>query len=183
LVVAGNGNYNPKNGSVAITISKANATINVSGYSVTYNGFPIPRRDPRTGVLAETLAGLDLSGTTHTNAGSYSDTWAFTDVTGNYNNASGSVSDSIAKADANVVVNGYNGCVRRIRTRCDRYSNRELLAKISAVCCPSALRSPTFLAARRTGRSRATATTTRRADRLQSPSARRMRRSASRVIA
>jgi hypothetical protein len=62
-----------------------------------------------TGVNSESLAGLDLTGTTHTNAGHYSDSWTFTDVTGNYNNTSGSVSDSIAKAEANVVVNGYTG--------------------------------------------------------------------------
>ena len=61
------------------------------------------------GVLGESLSGLDLSGTTHTNAGTYTDTWTFTDATGNYENASGTVSDSIAKADATVTVNGYTG--------------------------------------------------------------------------
>src|SRR6185503_9780844 len=62
-----------------------------------------------TGVSGESLAGLDLSGTTHTAAGSYNDSWTFTDATGNYNNATGSVSDSIAKAEATVTVNGYTG--------------------------------------------------------------------------
>jgi len=33
-----------------------------------------------TGVKSEALAGLDLSGTTHTNAGTTTDTWTFTDV-------------------------------------------------------------------------------------------------------
>ena len=52
-------------------------------------------------MTSESLSGLDLTGTTHTNAGDYpSDTWTFTDATGNYNDASGTVSDSIAKADA-----------------------------------------------------------------------------------
>src|SRR5262249_21614231 len=47
-----------------------------------------------TGVNGEDLSGnLDLTGTTHTNAGSYSDAWTFTDSTGNYNNANGSVTD------------------------------------------------------------------------------------------
>src|SRR5262249_16852095 len=57
------------------------------------------------GVFGETLSGLVLSGTTHSNSGSYTDTWTFTDVTGNYNNASGTVTDSIAKADATVTAN------------------------------------------------------------------------------
>ena len=61
------------------------------------------------GVLGESLSGLDLSGMTHTNAGTYSDPWTFTDVTGNYNNTSGTVSDSIAKATATVTVSGYTG--------------------------------------------------------------------------
>jgi hypothetical protein len=47
------------------------------------------------GVLGETLSGLDLSGTTHTDAGTYTDPWTFTDVTGNYNNANGTVFDRI----------------------------------------------------------------------------------------
>jgi hypothetical protein len=45
---------------------------------------PLQVRQPAS--TGESLAGLDLSGTTHTNAGSYSDSWTFTDVTGNYNN-------------------------------------------------------------------------------------------------
>src|SRR5262249_2693024 len=39
---------------------------------------------------------LDLSGTTHTNAGTYNgDGWSFTDPTGNYRSASGTVNDII----------------------------------------------------------------------------------------
>ena len=37
------------------------------------------------------LAGLDLSGTTHSAVGSYLDAWTFTDVTGNYLNQTGTV--------------------------------------------------------------------------------------------
>jgi hypothetical protein len=81
--------------------NKANATINVTGYSVTYDGAAHTATGSATGVNGESLAGMDLSGTSHTTAGSYNDSWTFTDVTGNYNNASGSVSDSIAKAEAN----------------------------------------------------------------------------------
>src|SRR6185369_11555288 len=51
------------------------------------------------------LAGLDLSGTTHTNAGNYAgDPWSFTDVTGNYNNTSGTVDDAISKASSTTTV-------------------------------------------------------------------------------
>src|SRR5262249_41583791 len=63
-----------------------------------------------TGVGSDgVLTGLDLSGTSHTQAGTYTDTWTFTDVTGNYNDASGTVTDQIDKADAVVTVNGYTG--------------------------------------------------------------------------
>jgi hypothetical protein len=90
-------------------INKADATISVTGYSVTYDGLAHTATGSATGVLGESLAGLDLSGTTHTNAGNYTDNWTFTDVTGNYNDDSGTVNDSIAKADAIIVVNGYTG--------------------------------------------------------------------------
>ena len=55
------------------------------------------------------LAGLDLSGTTHTNAGDYlADPWTFTDVTGNYNDTSGTVHDKIDKANADCSsISGY----------------------------------------------------------------------------
>jgi hypothetical protein len=49
-------------------------------------------------VKGESLAGLSFSGTTHTNAGSYTDTWTFTDVTGNYTSTSGTIHDIIAYA-------------------------------------------------------------------------------------
>ena len=48
---------------------------------------------------------MNLSGTTHTSAGTTTDTWTFTDATGNYSNTSGTVNDSIAKTAIIVVVN------------------------------------------------------------------------------
>ncbi|RTY89808.1 T9SS type A sorting domain-containing protein, partial [Flavobacterium sp. GSN2] len=93
------GNYNNANGIVSDVIAKANATINVSPYNVTYNGLARTATGTARGVLSENLAGLNLSGTIHTNAGTYAtDPWVFADVTGNYNNANGTVSDAIAKA-------------------------------------------------------------------------------------
>jgi hypothetical protein len=89
------------------TLTKANAVITVAPYSVTYDATVHTATATAKGVLNEDLAGLDLSGTTHTNASDYStDTWTFTDVTGNYNNASGMVHDAIAKATPTVTATG-----------------------------------------------------------------------------
>ena len=82
----------------------------VTPYDVTYDGLSHTATGTATGVEGETLAGLDLSGTTHTDAGDYTgDAWTFTDVTGNYNDASGTVDDNIDKADATIDVDGYSG--------------------------------------------------------------------------
>ena len=102
------GNYNDDSDSVAIDISKADATCAVTGYSVPYDGNEHIATGSCTGVKGESLSGLDLSGTKHTNAGSYTDAWTFTDVTGNYKNASGTVSDSIAKVDPTCSITGYS---------------------------------------------------------------------------
>jgi hypothetical protein len=105
------GNYNNDSGTVSDSIVKADATIVVTPYSVTYNGAPHTATGKATGVGGATdiLSGLDLGGTTHTAAGTYAtDAWSFTDVTGNYNNDSGTVSDSIVKADATIVVTPYS---------------------------------------------------------------------------
>src|SRR5262249_21093947 len=100
---------NDQSGDVAIAISKADASLAVTPYGVTYDGDAHTATGSALGVKGESLAGLDLSGTTHSNAGTYSDTWTFRDVTGNYNNSTGSVTDKIKKANASVVVNGYSG--------------------------------------------------------------------------
>src|SRR5207249_3290538 len=104
------GNYNNASGTVNDSISKANAaTIVVTPYSVTYDGLAHTATGTATGLGGVNLsAGLNLSGTTHTNAGTYNgDTWTFTDPAGNYNNASGTVNDSIGKADAAISVTPY----------------------------------------------------------------------------
>jgi subtilisin family serine protease len=105
----GGTNYNDANGAVNDSIAKANPTIIVNGYAVTYDGDSHTAAGTATGAKGESLTGLDLSGTTHTNAGTYpADTWTFTDVTGNYNNSNGTTSDAIAKANASITVTGYN---------------------------------------------------------------------------
>ena len=106
----GTANYN----NIAATtitdsIAKANATVVVTPYSVTYTGTAHTATGTAKGVLNESLAGLDLSGTTHTSAGDYpSDPWTFTDSTGNYNNSNGTVHDHIDKADAVISVTPYS---------------------------------------------------------------------------
>ena len=93
-------NYNiTYDASGTLTVTKANPIIVVTPYSgVTYDGQSHTAIGSATGVLGETLTGLDLSGTTHTNAGTYNgDAWTFTDTTGNYNNASRTVNDEIAQ--------------------------------------------------------------------------------------
>ena len=84
------GNYNPAAGTVDDSIAKAEPSCTVTGYSVTYDASAHTASGSCTGVGGVVLAGLDLSGTTHTNAGPYAaDTWSFTDVTGNYLDAAG----------------------------------------------------------------------------------------------
>ncbi len=102
------GNYNNASASVAIVITKATAVIVVTPYDVTYDAAAHTATGTATGVSGELLAGLDLSATTHTAAGTTSDPWTFTDVTGNYANASSTVTDKIDKANAVIVVTPYD---------------------------------------------------------------------------
>ncbi|MBS0267328.1 MAG: Ig-like domain repeat protein [Planctomycetes bacterium] len=109
----GTGNYNDI---AATTISdfidKADATFTVTPYGTTYDGNSHTATVTTiTGVNGETGATVgvvDLSGTTHTNAGSYAnDSWSFTG-TGNYNDiAATTISDQIDKADATFTVTSY----------------------------------------------------------------------------
>jgi hypothetical protein len=99
------GNYNNASGSVIDTIAKANAVISVTPYSVTYDSNSHTATGTAIGVGSDgALSGLDLSGTTHTNAGTYTDTWTFHDATGNYADASGTVIDTIGQATAVISV-------------------------------------------------------------------------------
>src|SRR5439155_17762875 len=79
------GNYNNANGTVHDQIDKANATISVTPYHVTYDGNAHTSLGAALRMKGETLAGLSLTGTTHTAAADYpTDPWTFTDSTGNY---------------------------------------------------------------------------------------------------
>lgn len=107
-------NYTFKYVNGTVAVNKANATISVTPYSVTYDGNAHTASASAKGVRGEDLtSALNLSGTTHTNAGDYlSDGWSFTGGT-NYNDATGTVHDAIAKATPQVTAAGgtfvYNG--------------------------------------------------------------------------
>jgi hypothetical protein len=106
-------NYSFATGSTAsFTISKANPDCSsITAYAVTYDTNAHTATGTCQGVGTDgTLAGLDLSATTHTAAGDYpGDPWTFTDVSGNYNDTSGTVDDSIAKANADCSsITGYS---------------------------------------------------------------------------
>jgi Bacterial Ig-like domain (group 3)/YDG domain/Galactose oxidase, central domain/Kelch motif len=94
-----NPNYNSASGTVNDSIAKADATIDVSACHVTYNCNAHTATGTATGKCSDDLSSLlDLSGTTHTNAGNYSDSWSFAG-NNNYNSASGTVDNIIDKAN------------------------------------------------------------------------------------
>ncbi len=99
----GDSNFSTSEGLLTQIMNKADPTISVASYSVTYDGNSHTATGSATGVNSESLSGLDLTGTTHTNAGDYpSDAWTFTDSTGNYEDDSGTVHDIISKATLTV---------------------------------------------------------------------------------
>lgn len=105
----GDGTYIASNATNTLTVNRADATIVVTPYNVPFDGNPHTATGTATGVNSESLAGLNLSGTTHTNVASYpGDPWTFTDVTGNYNNASGTVVDAITIVGSTTTVTVSN---------------------------------------------------------------------------
>ncbi len=104
---SGGTNYLDESGSVAIDITKADATVAVNDYTGTYDASAHTASVTITGVGGVELATDSIS---RTDAGQDSVT-ASTSATSdpNYNAASGTATIDIAKADATVVVNGYTG--------------------------------------------------------------------------
>src|SRR5207248_1322048 len=110
----GTANYN----NIAATIitdhiGKADASVVVAAYDVTYDGHDHTATVTSiTGVNGEvdaTVGTVDVSHTTHKNAGTYNaDYWTFTG-TANYNNIAATViTDNIGKAEVRVGVVGYD---------------------------------------------------------------------------
>lgn len=94
---AGNANYNAAEGSVAITILPADATIAVSGFNGTYDGAPHVATGSATGVNNENLVGQLNLGSSFTDVPGGTAHWTF-DGGANYNAASGDVAIVINKA-------------------------------------------------------------------------------------
>ena len=101
----GGDNYVTKNGSVQIVINQATATIVVTPYDVIYDAASHTALGNATGVKGEDLSSLlNLSGTTHKDAGTYTnDTWTFAGNL-NYKTASGIVTDRIARATPTIAI-------------------------------------------------------------------------------
>jgi len=105
---SGGTNYNDAVGSVAIDISKANASINVTGYTGVYDAAAHGATGTATGVGGVNLsAGLNL-GASFTDVPGGTANWTFSGGT-NYNDAVGSVAIDISKANASINVTGYTG--------------------------------------------------------------------------
>src|SRR5207248_2223695 len=100
--------YNDASGQVTDAIDKANVTVSVTPYHVSYDAAAHTAAGSVSAVGPVNQSDLHLGGTTHTNAGTTVDTWTFTDTTGNYNDASGQVTDNIDKANVTVSVTPYH---------------------------------------------------------------------------
>jgi hypothetical protein len=102
---SGGTNYEDASGSVAIVIKKANATVNVEGVTVTYDGHEHGATGTAKGVANVDLSsGLNL-GAKFTDVPGGTAHWTFTGGT-NYEDASGSVEIKINKATPVVSVTG-----------------------------------------------------------------------------
>src|SRR5262249_30176495 len=106
----GDANHLQSNDSKDFTIAQADATISVTGYSVTYECNEHKATGTATGVCTDNLsADLDFSGTAHTNAvAAHTDTVTFHDPNGNYKDATRNVTDEIKKADPTIHITPYN---------------------------------------------------------------------------
>ncbi len=98
---SGNTNYNGSSDSTDFNIAKADPTCDITGFSGTYDANSHGATGSCTGVLGETLAGLDL-GSSFTDVPGGTANWTFTDETGNYNNDSGSVDITLSARDITV---------------------------------------------------------------------------------
>jgi hypothetical protein len=103
----GNTDYKPANGTAAITISQADASITVNGYSGVYDGNAHGATGSAKGVKGEDLSSLLSLGATLTNVPGGTASWTFAGNT-NYKSATGTAGIIISKAAASIVVTPYN---------------------------------------------------------------------------
>jgi hypothetical protein len=94
---AGDATYNAASGTAAITIERAEASINVAGFTGVYDGAAHGATGTATGVNNEILTSLLDLGASFTNVPGGIAHWTFTGGT-NYNPASGEVAISLTKA-------------------------------------------------------------------------------------
>ena len=95
------GNYYSASGTIVSTIAKAQAVVSVLSYNTFYNALPHTTVGAAVGVNGTVIAGLNLSGTTHSAVGNYADIWTFSNP--NYNPLSGVVSDNITTSKSKMV--------------------------------------------------------------------------------
>ena len=110
------GNYNNASGTVVDTITKANATFDVIGYTGVYDGQAHGATGTATGVSSEDLSSLLHLGSTFTNVPGGTANWTF-EGNDNYNSATGSVAIVITKANAVVNVLPYSSTYTGQRNR------------------------------------------------------------------
>jgi hypothetical protein len=105
---AGNDNYIGGSSSAAtLTIAKADATINVQGFTGTYDGSAHGASGSATGVNGTDLSSLLNLGDSFTNVSGGTANWSFAG-NNNYNSASGSVTITINKASSTTTVSVAN---------------------------------------------------------------------------
>jgi hypothetical protein len=107
---AGDANHNVSNDATTFIIEKANAVIDVQGYTGDYDGAAHGATGTAVGVEATPadLSSLLHLGASFTNVPGGTAHWTF-DGNNNYKAASGDVEISLTKADAVIHVNGYTG--------------------------------------------------------------------------
>jgi hypothetical protein len=109
VVYSGDGNFAPaRSAAIDELIAKADATVNVSGYSGVYDGQPHGASGTATGVLNEDLSSLLDLGATFTDVPGGTADWSFAG-NADYNATSGTAAITITAADATVNVSGYSG--------------------------------------------------------------------------
>jgi sugar lactone lactonase YvrE len=103
--------YSTATTTTAVSVGQATAAVTVTGYTVAYSGSAHTATGTATGISSANLAAdLNLSATTHTNAGVYSsDSWSFTDPNGNYAPQSGTVTDIIERATPTIAIASLPG--------------------------------------------------------------------------
>jgi hypothetical protein len=124
------GNYRSASGTVNDSIAQAAATIIVTPYSVTFDTHGHTALGTATGVGGANLSNdLNLSGTTHTNAGTYNgDAWSFTDPNGNYRSSSGTVNDVISQPAVHPMIIGEQSLFVRKTNKKGRPVGKPVLA-------------------------------------------------------